>query len=255
MNLNYLVNMPLGMGSPLARPEKKIPLAIPLIMAGASVASSLWGASKSRKAARESERRQREREAEEAAWFRRNRNESLLDTAIGQNMLRRANDFARENWQKASGAQSVGGGTDAATAMAKEAGNKMMSDTVGNIAAKDVERQQSLENIHQGNRERFAQMDMNRSMVNSQNTAQAASAVSNSLMQGAISTFGGTKLGQKWMSGTGGVGGTDSSTSSAGGNSLFGSNNDWLSKNWKTISEMPANYERARAYVPDSWLG
>ena len=162
-------------------PQRKMWIAT-AISAGVGLASSLIGGAQARRARKRAEARQREREAEENAWYRRRYNEDYLDTAAGQNLLRRANDYARENWRKASGAKAVAGGTDAATAMAKEAGNKMVGDTIANISAGDQQRKAQIDTIHQGNREKYAQMDINRHERNASDITEASQNASNAIM-------------------------------------------------------------------------
>ena len=109
------LNQPLGMGVGTGnvrdclviggeRPKLWIATAIG---AGVGLASSIIGGAKAARAARRAERRQREREAEENAWYTRRYNEDYVDTAAGQNLVRRAKDFAQEQWKKAAGAQAV----------------------------------------------------------------------------------------------------------------------------------------------------
>lgn len=155
------------------------------IGAGLGLASSLLGGSAASRAMKEAERRQRVQEAKESAWYNRRYNEDYADTAAGQNLIRRAKDFAKENWKKAAGAQAVAGGTDAATAQAKEAGNKMVGDTIANIAANDVARKDNADNLHRQAEAQFAQMDMNREVARAQNISDAAAKASNAIMQGA----------------------------------------------------------------------
>ena len=172
----------LGQGLEL-RPRRKEWL--PVALAAASFASSVIGGQQASRAARAAERRQRAREAEENAYFTRRYNEDYADTAAGQNLLRRAKDYARENWRKAAGAQAVAGGTDAAAAMAKEAGNKMVGDTVANIAAQDTARKANADAQHQIQRNQFAQMDMNREQARANAITQAAQGASNAMMTAA----------------------------------------------------------------------
>ena len=169
-----------------------VPLAIPIAMAASSLASSVIGGFQASKAAKEAERKQRDMEARENAWYLRNYNQNYLDTAAGQNLVRRAKEFAKENWRKAAGAQAVAGGTDAATAMAKEAGNKMMGETLSNVAAADLERKNQVDNIHMKNQQNFGQMDMAREKGRAQNVTNAAQGASNALMA-AASAMGGQK--------------------------------------------------------------
>ena len=164
------------------------------IGAGLSVASSLLGGMAASSAARKAERRQREREAEEDAWYNRRYNEDYADTAAGQNLIRRAEEYAKENWRKAAGAQAVAGGTDAATQAAKDAGNKMIGDTIANIAATDEARKAEVDNMHRASLDSFAQMDMNRESQRAQNITDAAGSASNALMQGASAFDSGVNL-------------------------------------------------------------
>jgi hypothetical protein len=185
-----LVNQPLGMGigdglsgvtlGSLPH-QPKLWIGAALGVAG-GIASSLIGGNEAAKAARAAERRQREQEAKEEAWYNRRYNEDYIDTAAGQNLVRRAKDYAKEQWKKAAGAQAVAGGTDAATAMAKEAGNKMVGDTIANIAAADTQRKAQVDNMHRKAEAQFAQMDMAREQQRAQNITNAASAASNAMM-------------------------------------------------------------------------
>ena len=175
-----IVKQPLGMGNCFA-PSRKEWIATAL-SAAAGIATSLFGGSQASKAAKEAEKRQRRQEAQEEAWYNRRYNEDYIDTKAGQNLVRRAKDFAKENWKKASGAQAVAGGTAAATAMAKEAGNKMMGDTIANIGANDENRKMQADNLHRQAQNQFAQMDMAREMQRAQNITNAAQSASNALM-------------------------------------------------------------------------
>ena len=177
------VNQPLGMGNCFAPSHKQ--WVVSAIGAGLGLATSLIGGARAAEASREAERRQRAAEAREEAWYKRRYNENYVDTAAGQNLVRRAKEYARENWKKAAGAQAVAGGTDAATAMAKEAGNKMVGDTIANIAATDQARKDNVDNMHRQAQEKFAQMDMAREQQRAQNITNAASAASNAIMSAA----------------------------------------------------------------------
>jgi len=187
-----LVNQPLGMGkgagtisdcrgASIGAPQPKMWIAS-AIGAGLGLATSLFGGAASAAAAREAEKRQRQQEAKENAWYTRRYNEDYVDTNAGQNLVRRAKDYAREQWKKAAGAQAVAGGTDAATAMAKEAGNKMVGDTIANIAATDQARKDNVDNMHRQAQDKFAQMDMNRELTRAQNITNAAQGASNAIM-------------------------------------------------------------------------
>ena len=177
------VNQPLGMGK-IFSPSHKL-WVISAIGAGVGLASSLIGGAKAAEAAREAEKKQKAQEARENAWYTRRYNEDYADTAAGQNLARRAKDYAKENWKKAAGAQAVAGGTDAATAMAKEAGNRMVGDTIANIAASDQARKAQVDDMHRQAQANFAQMDMAREQQRAQNITNAAQGASNAIMSAA----------------------------------------------------------------------
>ena len=180
--VTQFVNIPLGLGNPLAPQRKEW---VTAALAGAGLALSLFGMGSSAKAQREAAKKQKLAEAKEDAWYNRKYNESYLDTAAGQNLVRRAKDYAKENWRKAAGAQAVAGGTDAATAMAKEAGNKMVGNTIADIAATDAARRDRVDDMHRQAQEKFAEMDMARENQRAQNISNATSAASNALMTAA----------------------------------------------------------------------
>jgi hypothetical protein len=66
--------------------------------------------------------------------------------------------------------------------MAKDAGNKMVGDTISNIAASDQMRKANVDSQHRQAESQFAQMDMNRELQRAQNISNAAGAASNALM-------------------------------------------------------------------------
>jgi hypothetical protein len=177
-----IVNQPIGMGLSFAPSKKEW---VQLALAGAGLAASLFGGAKASKAAKEAQKRQRAQEAKENAWYNRRYNEDYLDTAAGQNLVRRAKDYAREQWKRAAGAQAVAGGTNAATQMAKDAGNKMVGDTMANIAAQDTARKAQVDNMHRQAEANFAQMDMARENQRAQNITNAAQNASNAMLSAA----------------------------------------------------------------------
>ena len=199
----------MGVGSFEFAPARKEWIAT-AIGAGVGLASSLIGGSQAARAARRAERRQREHEASERAWYNRRYNEDYVDTAAGQNLVRRAKEYAKEQWKKAAGAQAVAGGTAAQTQMAKDAGNKMVGDTIANIAATDQARKAQVDNMHRQAEQQFAQMDMQREQNHAQNITNAAQNASNAIMQagaavdsaGDVSLKGGNNKGT-WSLGTG----------------------------------------------------
>ena len=146
------------------------------------LASSLIGGGASSSAARKAQKMLDQEKAKEDAWYNRRYYEDYVDTAAGQNLVRRAKDYAKESWRKAAGAKAVAGGTDASVQMAKDAGNKMVGDTIANIAATDQARKSNVDNLHMQNQMKFSERDAALEQQRAQNISNAASAASNAMM-------------------------------------------------------------------------
>lgn len=180
MKLSNFANCPLGSVDPYI-PQKREWIAS-AISAGAGLASSLIGGLFGSSAAKAALNRQKEQEAKENAYYLRRYNENYIDTAAGQNLMRRAKDAMDRHIKQAQGAKAVAGGTDAAVAQSKEQAARIIGDTAANIAANDTARKDRADRDHMQAQQRFAEMDMNREMQRSQSIADAASQASNAIM-------------------------------------------------------------------------
>ena len=149
------------------------------------VGSSILGGVTSAAAAQRAERLRQEQDARNDAWFARRYNESYIDTAAGRNAIRQATDYARTMTQRAEGAAAVTGGTDAAVAQAKEGANKLIGDTIGNLAAQDTARKDSAEAAHLQQQAQSTAQQMQTQQAKANAIAQAASGASNALITGA----------------------------------------------------------------------
>ena len=198
-----ILKSPLGMsdmsGGYAPRKKEVIPLAVPLALAAASAASTIYGGIQSSKANKEAQAKLDEEQRRIEAERQRRLNEDYLDTSAGQNLLRVAREERDKIWRREAGAAAVAGGTDAAAAMAKEAGNRMIGDTVANIAAQDTARKDAVDASYRADVARLNQQQIAARQAQGQAVAQAASGASNALMNGALATFGGTKLGQSLL--------------------------------------------------------
>lgn len=163
------------------------------------VASSLFGANKAKKAARRAQAENTYRTNAEKAWYEKNYNTDYLDTKAGQNLMRRAKEVQDEYVRKADGAAAVGGGTAASVAMAKEAANKAMGDTIANVAAQDTARKQHVEDAHLQNTQQLSRERQQIEQQKAQATSDAAQNASNAMFN-----FGVNQLGSE-LEGTKGV--------------------------------------------------
>lgn len=154
-----------------------------LIGAGLAVGSSIWGGYKASQAAKKANQQIANQKAANQAWFNRRYNEDYADTAAGQRLITQAKDYAKDNWKKAQGASRVGGATDESAAAAKEAGNKMVGNTISGIAAADTARKDRIDAQYRSldnslSRQQIA-VEQNRAAQISQAASQASNAMMN----------------------------------------------------------------------------
>ena len=148
-------------------------------------ATSILGGLSSANAAKRAEKLRQEQDAKNAAWFNKRYNESFIDTAAGRNAIRQAIDYGKRQTQRAEGAAAVTGGTDAAVAQAKEGANRMVGDTIGNLAAQDTARKEQAEATYLRQQEQSTAQQMANQQAKAAGIAQAAQGASNAMMVGA----------------------------------------------------------------------
>lgn len=196
---DILVRIPKNLTSSPVLGEKK-----EWILGAASLAlgvgSSLFGANKAKKAARRAQAENQYRTNAEKAWYDKNYNTDYLDTKAGSNLLRRAQEVQDEYIRKADGAAAVGGGTAASVAQAKESANKVMGDTIANIAAKDTARKQDVEDTHLANTQQLSRERQQIEQQKAQATSDAAQNASNALFNFGVNQLGSELEGAKSQS-------------------------------------------------------
>lgn len=177
--LNVILNADISSSGMYGRRKEWIATAIG---AGLSLASSLWGGKKASDAARKANRMIAAEKASNDAWFRRRYNEHYADTAAGQNLLRQAREYADKTWKKASGASKVAGATDESAALAKEAGNGVVAQTIGNVAAQDTSRKASVDAQHRSMDHALTQQQVSIEQNKAAQITNAAQNASNAMM-------------------------------------------------------------------------
>lgn len=153
-----------------------------LIGAGLAVGSSLWGGYKASQAAKKANQQIANQRAANQAWFNRRYNEDYADTAAGQRLITQAKDYAKDNWKKAQGASRVGGATDESASAAKEAGNKMVGNTISGIAAADTARKDRIDAQYRSLDNSLSQQQIAVEQNRAAQISQAASQASNAMM-------------------------------------------------------------------------
>lgn len=199
--MEILSKIPKNLTSSPVLGEKKEWIATAAMLAG-SVASSLFGANKAKKAARKAQKENTYRSNAEKAWYDKEYNTDYLDTKAGQNLMRRAQEVQNEYIRKADGAAAVGGGTAASVAMAKEAANKTIGDTVANIAAQDTSRKQHVADAHLQNTQQLSRERQQIEQQKAQATSDAAQNMSNAMMSAGVNQLGSQLEGTKALNGS-----------------------------------------------------
>lgn len=198
-----LLNQPLGTidmsGGYAPRKKEVIPLAVPIIMAAASAASSIYGASKSASANKKAQQQLEAEKAMTEAERRRRKYESWSNTASGMNTIRMLRDEADRSWRQMQGAAAVGGATDASVAQQKEINNLKQAEVIAQANANFEDKKDQVDASYRQELRGLNQQQIEAEKAKGQAVAQGAAGVSNAFMQTASATFGGTKLGQQMM--------------------------------------------------------
>ena len=101
------------------------------------------------------------------------------------------------------GGAAVGGLTDAAVAQEKELQNEKQAEVLAKANAAYEEKKDAVDASYRQEINALNQQQAAMKGAQANAVAQAAGGVSNALMQGAMATFSGTKVGQSWFGGAG----------------------------------------------------
>ena len=125
------------------------------IGAALSAASSIAGGIMSSNAAKKAKSQIESKKIENQNWYNYRYNEDALQRADAQRVLTQTREYVDRANKSARAAQAVTGGTDESVAAAKEANNKTVSDTMGNIAAASEQRKDAIEQEYRNKDEQY----------------------------------------------------------------------------------------------------
>lgn len=157
-----------------------------LIGAAVAIGGSIMSSRASKKAAERQQAELDTQKREERNWYDRRYNEDYTQTATAQSLLTKARQFADDSYRRAAGAAKVGGASTESAALAKQAGNKVVADVMGNIAAQGDARRDALDMQHMQAQKEFA----NQQMQIYQQQAAASQAAGNGIMSAGIGMLG-----------------------------------------------------------------
>lgn len=158
-----------------------------------SLASSLIGGNKAKKARKAAERERVRRANREQAWYDRQYNTDYLDTKAGQRVLQRAQDIQTDYIRKADGAAAVGGQSASTVAQAKEAANRTIGTAVSDIGVQDTQRKQQVTDAHIANQLQQSREAETAHNEQAQQSTTAANQATNAMMTQVGSLLDGAK--------------------------------------------------------------
>lgn len=150
------------------------------------MASSLIGGAQAKKAAANANKELADQRKKNEEWYNRRFNEDYTQSAEAQAAMTRARELAREQMAAARGASAVMGGTEAGVAAQQQAANKMLADTMSDIAQQGQARKDAVESQYL--QTEAALSDAQRQVYNQQ--AANSTAAANAGMQAGMSLLG-----------------------------------------------------------------
>lgn len=137
-----------------------------LVGAGVGLASGLFGGSKAAKAAKKQEQLINDQEAKNDAWYNRNYYQNYLDSSESRAAIKRVEDTMRKRNQEAQATAAVTGGTAESVLAQQENDQKLMSDTVGNLAARGDAKKEHVDAVNLQNQQNIANARMGQYQAN-----------------------------------------------------------------------------------------
>ena len=144
-----------------------------IISAAVALGSSIYQGVRSAKAAKKRQQALDKQKAENEAWYQRRYNEDPTQRADAQRLLRLTEDKIRRSNEAAAGTQAVVGGSEASVAATKEANAKALSDTMSDIAAKNEERKDRVEERYLNRKQALDTEQINADQERADNETQA----------------------------------------------------------------------------------
>lgn len=148
-----------------------------LLGSALGVAGSIFGGISASKAMKKVQRNIENQQRENQDWFDRRYNEDGTQRADAQRMITLVSDSIKRRNKQAAGTAAVMGGTDESVAVAKEANNKALSDTVSQVAANADARKDKIEGQYLQTKQDLNNQLNDLQQKKAQNTAQAVQGV------------------------------------------------------------------------------
>ena len=142
-----------------------------IIGAGVGLASSIIGGAKAAKAAKQQQKLINDQKRDNEAWYNKNYYQDYMDSSVARSALKRVEETLKRRNQQAQGMAAVTGSTQESVLAQQENDQKLLSDTVDNLAARDDMQKQQIDMVNQQNK----QNTMNQQLQQAQITEQGNS--------------------------------------------------------------------------------
>lgn len=151
-----------------------MPAILPIIAGAGSILSSLFGAAKSSEAVDDAIAGLNKSHAAELREYDRLLARDEINDPSNQSLLSKLRELQRENYNRARATNVVAGGTDESLAMAQQAGNQVLGQTIDSMAARSGEKKDRIRAQKQASNRQHSNRIFGLQMQKAQNIAQAA---------------------------------------------------------------------------------
>ena len=139
------------------------------------IGSAIYGAAKTSELNRQAQQELTNRRNENKAWYEQKMNEDYMMRSDVQNVLRKQRELLNEQYQRARATNIVAGGTDESLALQQQAANKVMGDTMADIAANASAYKDNVEQQYRAQENNLSQQQQQIYANQANQVAQAAS--------------------------------------------------------------------------------
>ena len=152
-----------------------------LIGAAVALGSAVYGGIKSANAARKQKELIAGQEAKNSAWYERNYYQDYLNSSMAKSAMRRVEDTLDRKNRENKAEAAVVGATSEAVEAGREGNEKVLSDTVGQLAARNDARKDNIDAINLQNQNNISQQRMGQEAADEQGGAAFQEAGINAL--------------------------------------------------------------------------
>ncbi|MDR0541655.1 MAG: hypothetical protein LBH19_05520 [Dysgonamonadaceae bacterium] len=141
---------------------------IPAIQAAIGLGQSIYGGIQAGNARKQAEALQAQQRAENEAWFNKEYYSDYTQRADSQNLLRQMRETIADNNRRAEATAAITGATPESVQAQRNAGNKVMADTIGNLAAQGAKYKDNLMSQYLGQKYNLQNSQYNTLIGNAQ---------------------------------------------------------------------------------------